>query len=157
TWSIARSGDASVSSKEIADAMQELSDCPGLARLEPVRENARYREKPPPQETVAAFANAQPRTLQGRAPPARAKLAGGERKDANALVSRLWREQVLHDTQERLVLDEFGSLLSAEDHRFRLERMLYAERIDAARRIARLVSAEKLVDAWAAVSRNAAS
>src|SRR5690606_11954916 len=41
-------------------------------------------------------------------------------------------------------------------HRFRLERMLYAERIDAAKRVAKLVGGEKLVEAWAAVSQNAA-
>ena len=43
--------------------------------------------------------------------------------------------------------------MSSADHRFRMERMLYAERPKSAQRVAGLAGAKQLADAWAAVLR----
>ena len=47
-----------------------------------------------------------------------------------------------------------GGIIPVEDHRFRMERMLYSERAKSAGRIAKLARAEALATAWSAVLRN---
>ena len=44
-------------------------------------------------------------------------------------------------------------MIPAADHRFRMERMLYAERVTSAQRVAALAGAKALAEAWAAVIR----
>ncbi|TIV95474.1 MAG: lytic transglycosylase domain-containing protein, partial [Mesorhizobium sp.] len=50
-------------------------------------------------------------------------------------------------------IKEFGALIPAADHRYRMERMFYADRPDSALRVAALAGAQPLADAWAAAGR----
>ena len=52
------------------------------------------------------------------------------------------------------IIKEFGELLTTADHRSRMERMLYADRVNSADRVAELAGAKPLAEAWAAVIRN---
>ncbi|TIS30392.1 MAG: lytic transglycosylase domain-containing protein, partial [Mesorhizobium sp.] len=45
------------------------------------------------------------------------------------------------------------TLIPAADHRFRMERMLYADRVNSALRVAGLAGARQLADAWAAADK----
>ena len=154
TWAIAMSGDPAVSSTEIAKAAQILSQWPGAEALRNNSERALYREKPDPKTVIAAFANAEPQTIQGTKMLARAHLALDETEAARAVLSPFWRTEKLEASDEAAIIKEFGAVLSVADHRFRMERMLYAERPKSAQRVAELAGAKPLADAWTAVLRN---
>ena len=85
---------------------------------------------------------------------ARAHLALDEVDAARAVLSPFWRTEKLEASDEAAIIKEFGKVLSVADHRFRMERMLYAERPKSAQRVAELAGAKQLADAWAAVLRN---
>lgn len=157
TWAIALSGDRDVSSKEISDAIKQLNGWPGLNRLEVARERALYRENLMPDDVVEAFASIKPQTFEGLVMLVRAKFALDDPNAARALISPYWRTARLSDAEEKQVIREFGTLLNAEDHRFRTERMLYADRLSSAERAAALADATALVTAWKAVERAAAN
>lgn len=152
SWAIATSGNRGVTSDEIAEAMAELQGWPGHHRLQAALERALFREDAKAGVDPATLET--PRTLEGKLLLARTRLAGDDPDAARALIAPVWRTENLSPRHESLILDEFGSLLTSEDHRFRTERMLYAKEISAARRIEHLSGLGKLIAAWQAVERN---
>jgi soluble lytic murein transglycosylase len=154
TWAIAMFGGGSVTSAELADAADALSGWPGLNRLRAAGERALYREKPEPGAVIEAFADGPPVTYQGVLALTRAHLALGDKAAAKRVIAPFWRSESLETAQESAILKEFGSLLTTADHRHRMERMLYADRIRSAERVASAAGAEALAKAWAAVIRN---
>jgi soluble lytic murein transglycosylase len=153
TWAIAMSGDPEVSSGEIAAAAQMLASWPGDDTLRINAERALYRENPDPQAVIRAFGGTAPKTVQGARLLARADIAADNADGARAVLSALWRTERLEAADETAILKEFGALISTADHRFRMERMFYAERPGAALRVAELAQAKELAAAWAAVLR----
>jgi len=152
SWAIAMSGDY-VGSAEIADIADMLSGWPGKTRLRANSERALYREKPTAQQVIAAFGKTRPTTFEGAIALARANVELGKLDAARAALSPVWREEKLEARQESAILDEFGDLIPASDHRHRMERMLYKDRIRSAERVAKRAGAEALAKAWAAVIR----
>ncbi len=152
-WAIALSGNASVSSAEIEKTMQELSGWPGMAALSAARERALFRERADAETILSAFEERAPQTYEGTVALARAFVTRGEARRARALLGPFWRTRKLDATAEIAFLREFSPYLSKEDHRFRMERMLYEDRIRSAERVAALADAEALSTAWAAVIR----
>ncbi|MDS1134675.1 lytic transglycosylase domain-containing protein [Nitratireductor indicus] len=152
-WAIALSGNVSVSSAEIGKVMQELDGWPGVAALSAARERALFREKADANTILKAFEKSAPQTYEGTVALARAFVAKGDVRRAGALLGPFWRTRKLDATAEIAFLREFSPYLSKEDHRFRMERMLYEDRIRSAERVATLASAEALSTAWAAVIR----
>ncbi len=150
-WAVALDGGAG--SKEILAVRRELAGWPGMAALGRNLERALYREKAEPGAVIAALGGSHPQTLEGVIALARAQLAAGRRETAQTLVATYWREAKLDAGQEKRFLREFASLLSQADHRHRMERMLYAERVNAAMRVAERAGAKKLAQAWGAVVR----
>jgi soluble lytic murein transglycosylase len=153
TWAIAMSGDPQVSSGEIAAASRMLATWPGDDTLRINAERALYREKPDPQAVIRAFGGTAPKTVQGAKLLARADIAIGNTDAARALLSNLWRTERMEAADEAAILKEFGELISPADHRFRMERMFYAEQPGSALRLAELAQAKELAAAWAAVLR----
>jgi soluble lytic murein transglycosylase len=154
SWAIAMSGNPDVSSSEIAATASTLAHWPGAAALEANRERALYREKPDPQAVIRDLGARTPVTAHGVRLLARAYLATGDVGKARAVLSPFWRTQRLDASGEAAIIKEFGALIPAADHRFRMERMLYGERVKSALRVAALGQAKELADAWAAVLRN---
>ena len=152
-WAIAMRGGYDVPSTDIAAASSMLKAWPGAKTLRRNNERALYREKLEPEEAVAAFANSTPETLEGVLLLARAHTALGEIRKARAVLSPFWRTEKLEPRDETRILKEFSAIIPAADHRARMERMLYAERINAAERVASLAGAEELAKAWGAVIR----
>lgn len=153
-WAIAGSGGDGVGSGEIAKAARTLADWPGIAALRARSERAMYREDPGPRIVLDAFGDTRPQTAQGALLLARAHLALGNAQAARTVLSRLWRTERLEAADERAVIRQFGHIIPAADHRFRMERMLYADRIGSAERVAGLAGAQELAKAFAAVTRN---
>lgn len=152
TWAIVMKGGGQVSGSDIA-AARELPDWPGKDTLRRQGERALYRAKPEPASVIRSFAAAPPQTSEGLILLARSHLALGDRDAARAVLSPLWRTEKLEPRREVALIKEFGELIPAADHRARMERMLYSERINSAKRVAALAGAESLAVAWAAVIR----
>ncbi|ESZ54226.1 lytic transglycosylase domain-containing protein [Mesorhizobium sp. M0062] len=152
-WAIALYGGDHVPSSEIADTAKMLPNWPGTMALRKNSERALYRESPSPQTVVKAFDGSQPLTFQGVVILARSYVALGNTKAALSVLSPFWRTEKLEARDEAAVSKEFGAIIPAADHRFRMERMFYADRENSALRVAALAGAQPLADAWAAASR----
>ncbi|ESX15152.1 hypothetical protein X767_28670 [Mesorhizobium sp. LSJC264A00] len=152
-WAIALYGGGRVPSSEIADTAKMLPNWPGTIALRKNSERALYRENPSPQTVVKAFDGSQPLTFQGVVILARSYVALGNTKAALSVLSPFWRTEKLEARDEAAVSKEFGAIIPAADHRFRMERMFYADRENSALRVAALAGAQSLADAWAAASR----
>lgn len=159
-WAIAVSGQKGIPSYDIAAAQGELGGWPGLKSLRAHSERALYRESPPPADVVAAFGATRPETTEGAIALARALVAQGRTSSAATQLRAFWLNEILDKETETKILSEFSHLLTAEDHRRRMEMLLYRARVDQAERFGTLGRAQSLFRAWAAVIRdgsNAAS
>lgn len=153
TWAIAISGNPAVTSAEITGAAKALSQWPGADALKKNGEKALYRESPAPETVIGLLSGTVPETAEGVTILARAYLATGKIDAARAVLSPFWRTQKLEASDEAAIVGEFGAVIPQADHRFRMERMFYAERTRSAQRVAALAGAKELADAWAAVLR----
>lgn len=152
-WAVALYGGSKVPSGEIADAAKMLPGWPGTLALRRNSERALYRENPPAQAVVQAFNGCQPLTFEGVIILARAYVALGNVKAAQSVLSPFWRTEKLESKDETALTQEFGTLIPVADHRYRMERMFYADRPASALRIAALAGAQQLAQAWAAAEK----
>lgn len=152
-WAIALYGGDKVPSGDIADAAKMLPNWPGMIALRKNSERALYRENPAPEIVVQAFGGSQPQTVEGVVILARSYVSRGDVKAARSVLSPFWRTEKLEAKDEADIIQEFGKLIPAADHRFRMERMFYADRVNSALRVAGLAGAQQLADAWAAAAR----
>lgn len=152
-WSIAVSGAKGVPSADIASAAHSLKGWPGLASLRRHSERALARENAPAEQVVAAFGDTRPETKEGAIALTRALVATGQTKRAAAVISTLWRTDVLEKDTEKQILKEFPKLLSRADHKRRMDMLLYRDRISQADRLDNLANAQSLFKARAAVIR----
>ncbi|TIU33551.1 MAG: lytic transglycosylase domain-containing protein [Mesorhizobium sp.] len=152
-WAIALYGGDQVPSGEIADAAKMLPGWPGTIALRKNSERALFRENPPPQVVVQAFGRSQPLTPEGVMILARSQVALGNAAAARAVLVPFWRSEKLEAKDEIAFIKEFGALIPAADHRYRMERMFYADRPSSALRVASLAGAQQLADAWAAADK----
>ncbi|TJV73898.1 MAG: lytic transglycosylase domain-containing protein [Mesorhizobium sp.] len=152
-WAIALYGGDQVPSGEIADAAKMLPGWPGTIALRRNSERALYRENPPPQVVVQAFGRSQPLTPEGVIILARSQVALGNQAAARAVLVPFWRTEKLEAKDENAIIKEFGTLIPAAEHRYRMERMFYADRPASALRVAGLAGAQPLADAWAAADK----
>ncbi len=153
-WAIAMDGGPDVPSGDIAATARALPDWPGAAVMRRNSERALYKEAPDPRTVVAVFGSSRPQTLDGVILLARAHVALGQIEAARGVLSPYWRMSKLEAPEEQRILREFSAILTPADHRWRMDRMLYAERVASATRVAKLAGAEALASAWAAVIRN---
>jgi soluble lytic murein transglycosylase len=152
-WAISIYGGDRVPSADIAATAHMLPDWPGAATLRRNSERALSRENPDSGTVVAAFNGSQPVTREGVVLLARAYMAQGNTKAAISVLSPFWRTEKLESADEQAMLAEFRSIIPQADHRYRMERMFYADRVNSALRVAALADAQPLADAWAAAIR----
>ncbi|RVC00550.1 lytic transglycosylase domain-containing protein, partial [Mesorhizobium sp. M7A.F.Ca.AU.001.01.1.1] len=152
-WAIALYGGDKVPSDDITAAAKMLPNWPGTVALRKNSERALYRENPAPDIVIRAFDGSQPQTFEGVMVLARAYVASSNTKAARSVLSPFWRTAILEAKDEAALIKEFGSLIPAADHRFRMERMFYADRANSALRVAGLAGAQQLADAWAAADK----
>lgn len=153
TWAIAISGQTGIPSLEIAEAQRELHGWPGLQSLRGHSERALYRENPPAADVIAAFGSTRPETAEGAVILARALVAEGKGAAAVEFLRTFWFKEALDKDVEDQILSEFSALLTAADHKRRMEMLLYRSRVDQAERFGTLGKAQSLCRAWAAVIR----
>ena len=146
------SGDPEVSSTEIAAAAQIWSIGRAKRRCAATASARSTAKNPDPKTVIRAFGKRSRKPSQGVKLLARAYFALGS-DAARAVLSHFgarksWKRPTNRHHQG------VRQVIPAADHRFRMERMLYAERAKSAQRVASLAGAKQLADAWAAVLRN---
>ncbi len=109
----------------------------------------------------AYFKDGEPQTPAGLAALASVHLANGDKEKARQVAASVWREQDLAVEFERGFLARFGSLLTEDDHKWRLDRLLIddvrwksgrKQRAAQARRVIALLSAAEQKKAKARLS-----
>jgi len=83
------------------------------------------------------FETESPLTAKGRFSLARVMLARGDRANAERLVREAWHNDAMSEETETAALDLFGALLSAGDHKTRMDTLLYGSEHAAALRAAK--------------------
>jgi len=95
-------------------------------------EQTLYKNREPADRILSHFAKRQPLSTEGRLALARANIASGNTQAARDLIKKVWNDPTVDAAFEKSVASEFGSLLSAEDHKSRMWRMVYAQESNAA-------------------------
>ncbi|MBB3657347.1 soluble lytic murein transglycosylase [Rhizobium sp. BK650] len=157
TWAIVTSGLKGVPSYEIASASDELKGWPGLERLRGNSERALYDENPAAAAVLNAFGDTAPETPQGAMVLSRALMATGKSAQAAKYIGKIWRGQALDKATEDKILAEFAGLLTAADHKTRMDYLMYRGRVAQAKRFGDMGQAQSLYKAWAAVDNNASN
>jgi soluble lytic murein transglycosylase len=119
-------------------------DWPDAGWIGAVEEASLFSRRAPAAEIDAAFAAKPPATTPGALAFARAALSEGRVNDAQQTIVALWRDRDLDASTEATVLKEFGGLLSRADHKHRADRLLYAEKAQAAWRAAQLAGPDMM-------------
>ena len=87
------------------------------------------------------FESESPLSAKGRIALARAMLARGDKTNAERLVREAWRNDPMSEDTESAALDLFGALLTAGDHKARMDLLLYGSEHEAAMRAAKRLGA----------------
>jgi soluble lytic murein transglycosylase len=99
---------------------------------------------------LAHFATHAAMSAEGKLALARAELDRGDKPAARRLVSQVWIEETLDQTLEGKIRNEFGSLLTSEDYRLRMWRLIYKQETNAALRASKALSKDYQAAAAAA-------
>ncbi len=158
-WHRYRNGPASSANAEAIEAFRTADPLwPGQDELREKAETALFLGEASTDRVKAFFAKSEPQTGAGKAALAGVHLKDGNQKAAKELVVSAWRDHRLNSAVEKEILDRYGSILTAEHHKARIDQLLSADDKSAAEpalRIAKLLSPaeKKKVDARIAVLR----
>ena len=115
-----------------------IPDWPDAAGSARSRRPRSIRDMRRPPRSTPLFAADPPQTPPGVLASPAPRCAEGRAKEGEAVVRALWRDHDLDAWTEGAVLREFGALLTRADHKYRADRLLYAEKAQAALRAAEL-------------------
>ena len=105
-------------------------------------ERSLYVNKESPDLILSHFNKRKPTTPQGSLALARALLATGDGDGARAAVRKVWVDPEITPELEKSITSEFSKLLTVEDHKRRMWRLIYAQETNAAIRAARRLPSE---------------
>ena len=141
--------------KFIRDFYKEAPHWPSEYIYQTRLEEALWKDEPPPKLILEIFSNYSPRTEEGKVLLALALKATNQDRRAKSYVRNLWRTERLEKQFEEIILKNFKSYLTNDDHFHRVDMYLYDDWVNAATRSVRfLFSAQKkYFDARVAVIR----
>ena len=122
---------------------------PGLGYVRYRQEADLLVHTPSPAEATAFFAAEPPQSSAGKLALARAEAATGHVNEAIGIVRALWRDGNFDAWTESAILRDFGTVLLKSDHKYRADRLLYAESYAAAFRAAQLAGPDEMALAQA--------
>ena len=156
-WVILRSYNTKPNFQRYANFMKTNPDWPHVPLFRRRAENALWNDKLDDGNVRAFFAHHKPTMAKGRYVLARALLAQGDRAGARRLVQHAWRYQDASSDVEKTVLEQFGSLLTAADHKIRMDQRFYDDDSEAGLRAAQRLGGNELAiaKAWTAVIKKA--
>jgi soluble lytic murein transglycosylase len=144
-WVALRTGANPMPFSRLNAFLRSYPNYPATVLFRRRAEEALISEKKSPAVIRAFFYAQRPISPAGRVALALALKAEGTKDEMTALVRQLWRQDHLGEPLEKIVLAEFGDVLSRDDHRLRTERYLFKENATAALRNAARVSADYVV------------
>jgi soluble lytic murein transglycosylase len=158
-WAILRSDDNDAGFSRYAAFINANPGWPNIGLLRRRAEAMLWQERGEPASALGFFAKERPITAKGRFALARALLARGDRAGAQAQVREAWRNDSLSGDLEAQALEAFGGLLTAADHKARMDMRLYVEDVEAGLRAAERAGgvAPAIARARVAVIRKAAN
>jgi soluble lytic murein transglycosylase len=124
-WVILRGDDLSADFGRYAAFIAANPTWPSIVTLRRKAEAVAWHDRPDAAKVRVFFGQWPPLSAKGRLAHARALVAGGDRKRAEALVRETWRKDSLSRDLERMVDDIFGDFLTRADHKARMNRRLY--------------------------------
>jgi soluble lytic murein transglycosylase len=156
-WVILRSDNTNPSFERYAAFVGANPSWPHSPLFRRRAENALWNDGVDDRTVRAFFAKQQPATAKGRYMLARTLLAQGDREGAAKLVRHAWRQDDASAEVEKRVLEMFGSMLSAADHKTRMEQRFYADDVAAGLRASERLGGDQIAigKARAAVLRRA--
>ena len=95
-------------------------------------EQTLYANRESADRILSHFGKRKPLSIEGKLALARANIATGNKQAARDLVKDVWGDATLDVGFEKSIASEFGSLLSADDHKRRMWRLVYAQESNAA-------------------------
>ena len=158
-WHRYRNGPASSANAEAIEAFRLAEPLmPGQDELREKAETALLLGDTIDEKVKAFFAKSEPQTGAGKAALAGARLKEGNQEAAKALVVSAWRDHRLNSAVESKILERYGSMLTTEHHKARIDQLLLVDDksvAEPALRIAKLLppGEKKKVDARIAVLR----
>jgi soluble lytic murein transglycosylase len=136
-WAILRSDETeSVALNRYLAFINENPSWPAIGMLRRRAEATLWSDRRDPSYVRAFLGKDRPITTKGKFALARAYLLQGDRAAAQSLVREAWRNDNFSGELEGLALDVFGDLITAADHKARMDMRLYAEDVDGALRSA---------------------
>ena len=162
TWFEYRNGDFDASAEAIESFRLANPDWPGQEELRERAEIALFLADASPEKVRAFFGNSTPLTGAGKAALAGAFMKENNEPAARELVVSAWRDYQLNLAVEKKILARYGSMLTAEDHQARIDKLLFPDNkatAEAALRTSKLLPAaeQKKVAARIAVVKRGAN
>jgi soluble lytic murein transglycosylase len=162
TWFEYRNGDFDASAEAIESFRLANPMWPGQEELRERAEIALFLADASPEKVRAFFGNSTPLTGAGKAALAGAFMKENNEPAARELVVSAWRDYQLNLAVEKKILARFGSMLTAEDHQARIDKLLFPDSkttAEAALRTSKLLPAaeQKKVAARIAVVKRGAN
>jgi soluble lytic murein transglycosylase len=140
-WIILRSDDNAASVERYRAFITANPSWPSQTFLRRRTEAALWDDHRDDATVWAWFENESPLSAKGKFSLARAMIARGDRANAERLVRDAWRNDAMSEDTESAALDLFGALLTAGDHKARMDLLLYGSEHEAALRAAKRLGA----------------
>src|SRR6476661_1615097 len=148
-WVILRSDNTNPSFERYAAFVQSNPAWPHAPLFRRRAENALWNDGVDAAAVRAFFATKPPSTAKGRYMLAQVLLAQGNRDGAATLAKNAWRHDDCSAEVEKKVLEMFGGMLTAADHKVRMETRFYAGDATAGLRAAERLGGNDLIVAKA--------
>lgn len=140
--------------KRIAAFLAAHPDWPAAEWLRRRAEESLVAEHQPDKVVRAWFAETKPLTAHGKYALAKALAREGDFEAASRFARDAWREDDLGQSFETIFYKELGDLLSVGDHKYRADRLLYANKNALALRAAELAGKDVALLARARAAAN---
>jgi soluble lytic murein transglycosylase len=156
-WIVLRSDNTNPTFQRYAAFVETNPSWPHSPLFRRRAENALWNDGVDDRMVRAFFARQQPTTAKGRYMLARTLLAQGDREGAAALVRYAWRNDDASAEVEKRALEMFGGMLTAADHKVRMEQRFYADDVATGLRASERLGGDQvaIAKARAAVLRKA--
>ncbi|RMF07060.1 MAG: hypothetical protein D6773_03895, partial [Alphaproteobacteria bacterium] len=141
-WYLYRSHGLGAEAEEIEAFRAANPHWPSQDRLRRNAERALFMKKADADRVRAFFQSSSPQSGAGQAALAEALIAAGEEARAHLMIREAWRNHALTKDLEKEFLKRHGKILTKEDHKARVDRLLFKDR---KAHIARVLRTAKLL------------
>ena len=156
-WMVLRSYNTQPNFQRYANFVEANPDWPHVPLFRRRAENALWNDKIDDATVRDFFAHRKPTMAKGRYVLARALLAQGDRNGAPRWCGMPGAIRTACSDVEKAVLEQFGGMLTREDHKIRMDQRFYDDDTEAGLRAAERLGGNELAiaRAWTAVIKKA--